>query len=102
MTLPGTPAAAPLSAPARWLRIFLPFAFGYYLSYLLRTVNAVISPVLTAELNLSAAHLGLLSSTYFLSFALAQLPLGIALDRYGPRRVEAALMLPAASSAVTL
>jgi predicted MFS family arabinose efflux permease len=84
-------------SPALWLRVFLPFACGYYLSYLLRTVNAVISPVLTAELQLSAAHLGLLSSTYFLTFALAQLPLGIALDRYGPRRVEAALMLVTAA-----
>ena len=35
--------------PSRWGRIFLPFALGYYLSYLLRTVNAVISPALTAS-----------------------------------------------------
>lgn len=92
MTAPAAPAPATL-----WLRVFLPFAFGYYLSYLLRTVNAVISPVLTSELHLSAAHLGLLSSTYFLTFGLAQIPLGIALDRYGPRRVEAVLMLVTAA-----
>ena len=79
--------------PSRWVRIFLPFALGYYLSYLLRTVNAVISPALTAELNLSAANLGLLTSTYFLAFGLAQIPVGIALDRFGPRRVEALLLL---------
>jgi predicted MFS family arabinose efflux permease len=91
-----TPSSSPASS-ALWLRVFLPFACGYYLSYLLRTVNAVISPVLTSELQLSAAHLGLLTSAYFLSFALAQLPLGIALDRYGPRRVEAALMLVTAA-----
>lgn len=87
-------------APARaiiWQRVFLPFACGYYLSYLLRTVNAVISPELTAALHLSAADLGLLTSTYFLTFAVAQIPLGIALDRYGPRRVEAALMLVTAA-----
>lgn len=74
-------------------RIFLPFALGYYLSYLLRTVNAVISPDLTRELGLSAADLGLLTSMYFFAFGLAQIPVGIALDRYGPRRVEAALLL---------
>ncbi|MDD2988063.1 MAG: MFS transporter [Zoogloea sp.] len=74
-------------------RIFLPFALGYYLSYLLRTVNAVISPDLTRELALTAADLGLLTSTYFFAFGLAQIPVGIALDRYGPRRVEAALLL---------
>lgn len=74
-------------------RVFLPFALGYYLSYLLRTVNAVISPDLTGELGLSAADLGLLTSTYFFAFGLAQIPVGIALDRFGPRRVEAALLL---------
>lgn len=76
-----------------WLRIFLPFALGYYLSYLLRTVNAVISPALTEALGLTAASLGLLTSTYFLAFGLAQIPVGMALDRFGPRRVEAALLL---------
>ncbi|MDX1656022.1 MAG: MFS transporter, partial [Candidatus Competibacteraceae bacterium] len=36
----------------------------------------------------------------FLSFALFQLPLGILLDRYGPRRVEAGLLLFAALGAL--
>ncbi|MCV2215895.1 MFS transporter [Thauera sp. Sel9] len=81
------------AAPGAWSRIFLPFALGYYLSYLLRTVNAVISPALTGELELSAAQLGLLTSMYFFAFGLAQIPVGIALDRYGPRRVESALLL---------
>lgn len=75
-----------------WARLVLPFAVGYYLSYLLRTVNAVISPDLTRELGLSAADLGLLTGAYFFAFAAAQIPVGIALDRYGPRRVEAALL----------
>ena len=87
---------SPSSAPSPAFlagRIFLPFALGYYLSYLLRTVNAVISPDLTGELGLSAADLGLLTSTYFFAFGLAQIPVGIALDRFGPRRVEAGLLL---------
>lgn len=82
--------------PSTWVIIFLPFALGYYLSYLLRTVNAVISPDLTRDLNLSAADLGLLTSAYFLTFGAAQIPLGIALDRYGPKRVLACLLLLAA------
>lgn len=86
--------------PGARVRIFLPFALGYYLSYLLRTVNAVISPALTQELGLSAASLGLLTSTYFLAFGLAQIPVGIALDRYGPRRVEALLLLLTAAGAL--
>lgn len=80
-----------------WLRLFLPFAVGYYLSYLLRNANAVIAPELTAELHLNASDLGLLTSVYFLAFAAFQLPLGLLLDRYGPRRVEATLLLFAAA-----
>lgn len=79
--------------------IFLPFAIGYYLSYLLRTVNAVVSPSLTEDLALDPAALGLLTSTYFLAFGLAQIPVGIALDRFGPRRVEAALLVLASLGA---
>lgn len=79
------------------LRLFFPFAAGYFLSYLLRNVNAVIAPELTRELGVSAADLGLLTSAYLLAFSAFQLPLGILLDRYGPRRVEAALLLIAAA-----
>lgn len=80
-----------------WLRVFLPFAAGYYLSYLLRTVNAVIAPELARELALSAADLGLLTSAYLLTFAAFQIPLGLLLDRHGPRKVEAGLLLVAAA-----
>ncbi|MBL4693168.1 MAG: MFS transporter [Magnetovibrio sp.] len=81
------------------LKVFLPFAFGYFLSYLFRVVNAVIAPDLTADLGLGAGTLGLLTAAYFLTFAAFQLPLGILLDRYGPRRVEAVLLIFAAIGA---
>lgn len=81
------------------LRLFLPFAAGYLLSYLFRTSNAVVGPVLAEELALADRALGLLTATYFLAFGAAQLPLGMLLDRYGPRRVEAALLLVAALGA---
>ncbi|HET8725488.1 MAG TPA: MFS transporter [Anaeromyxobacteraceae bacterium] len=80
-----------------WPRIFLPYAAGYFLSYLLRNANAVIAPELSRDLGLSAAGLGLLTSAYLLGFGAFQLPLGILLDRYGPRRVEASLLLVAAA-----
>ncbi|MCB1904400.1 MAG: MFS transporter, partial [Gammaproteobacteria bacterium] len=67
------------------LRILLPFAAGYFLSYLFRTINAVLSPDLVRELNLAADDLGLLTAAYFITFGVAQLPLGLLLDRYGPR-----------------
>ncbi|MBE0620784.1 MAG: MFS transporter [Burkholderiales bacterium] len=81
------------------LKVFLPFAGGYFLSYLYRTVNAIISPDLVREFSLGPDDLGLLTSSYFLAFALFQLPLGILLDRYGPRRVNASLLMIAASGA---
>jgi MFS family permease len=82
-----------------WWRVFLPFAAGYYLSYLLRNVNAVIAPELSRDLAISATDLGLLTSAYLLAFGAVQLPLGLLLDRYGPRRVEASLLLLAATGA---
>ena len=81
------------SALNPWQRIFAPFAVGYFLSYLLRNTNAVSSPELTDDLGLKAADLGLLTSAYLLAFGAFQLPLGILLDRYGARRVEATLLL---------
>lgn len=90
---------SPSLTTGRLLRLFLPFAAGYFLSYLYRTVNAVIGPILAGELALPDHALGLLTSTYFLAFGAAQLPLGILLDRYGPRRVEAGLLLVAGAGA---
>ena len=81
-------------------KLFLPFAGAYFLSYFFRSANAVIGPELVRELGLSAGDLGLLTSTYLLSFCLAQLPLGMLLDRFGARRVESALLLFAATGAL--
>jgi len=80
-------------------RVFIPFAFGYFLSYLFRVVNAVIAPDLVADLDLSADILGVLTASYFLTFAAFQIPLGVLLDKYGPRQVEAALLIFAAGGA---
>lgn len=84
---------------ASLLRVFFPFAAGYFLSYLYRTVNAVLAPQLLVDLGLSPSSLGLLTATYFIAFASFQLPLGVLLDRYGPRRIEALLLLIAALGA---
>ena len=64
--------------------VFAPFAAGYYLSYFYRYINAVIAKDLVRDFGLAPADLGLLTSAYFLSFALFQVPLGVLLDRYGP------------------
>jgi len=80
--------------------VLLPFAAGYYLSYLFRTINALIAADLTADLSLSAADLGLLTSVYFLVFAAAQIPFGILLDRHGPRTLMAGLLLLASAGSL--
>jgi MFS family permease len=81
------------------MRVVIVFAAAYFLSYAFRAINAVIAPALTADLQLSNADLGLLSSAYFVGFACLQLPLGVWLDKYGPRRTESALLVFAALGA---
>ena len=77
----------------------LPFLAGYYLSYVFRAVNAVLGPTLAAEFGLSATELGFLTGVYFFSFGLFQVPLGVLLDRFGPRRVNGTLLILAAAGA---
>ena len=74
------------------VKVFLAFAFAYFFSALLRAVTATLAPVFSAELGLSAADLGLLAGAYFFGFAALQLPLGRALDRFGPRRTLLVLL----------
>jgi len=78
------------------LRVVLPFLAGYYLSYVFRAVNAVLGPTLAREFGLSATQLGFLTGVYFFSFGLFQIPLGLLLDRFGPRRVNGVLLVLAA------
>jgi MFS family permease len=82
------------------LSVFCPFAVGYFLSFCYRNVNAVISKDLVTEFALSPAELGFLTSMYLFAFAAFQLPLGVLLDRYGPRRMVAALLCGATAGAV--
>ena len=65
------------------ITVFFVFAFGYFLSCLLRAITATLSPILTSDFNLLAADLGLLAGGYFLGFACMQIPLGYLLDKHG-------------------
>jgi MFS family permease len=80
------------SPPPAFIPVFSAFAAGYFLSYAYRTVNAVISPELSRDLALADASLGFLTSAYFLAFGAMQIPVGMLLDRFGPRRVEPVLL----------
>ncbi len=92
--------AAPAIPFGILIAALLPFSFGYFLSQLLRAVNAVVAPNLQTDIGLTASELGLLTGAYLAAFACFQLPLGILLDRYGPRRVQFALLLVAAMGAM--
>lgn len=81
------------------VRIFAVFALAYFLSYSFRSIGAIIAPDLAQELHLNPRELGLLASVYFLTFFLAQPVIGISMDRYGPARVNAALIAIAALGA---
>jgi len=78
------------------MRVFVVFALGYFVSYLFRDVNVGLAPVLTRDLGFSATDIGMVTSLYFLGFAGAQIPGGILLDYFGPRRATACIMLVAA------
>lgn len=79
--------------------VLLPFAAGFYLAYLFRTINAVIAEQLARDLGLELHATRAADMAYFLSMAAAQLPVGVLLDRHGPRRVQSACFVVAATGA---
>ncbi len=104
MTTTTSSALSSVPAPteqahARW-RVLAVFSLGFLVSYVFRGVNLGFAPHLTRELGLNAGDLGLLTSFYFLGFACAQLPAGILLDRFGPRRTEATMLLVAVAGSL--
>lgn len=82
------------------MRLFIPFGLGYFISVLLGSANAIMSPVLIETFLLSPADLGFMTSVYLISFGLAQFPLGVLLDRYGARKTLAPFMLFAVAGAL--
>ena len=83
----------PILQKSKAITIFLVFAFGYFISTLLRAINATISPELVLDFDLTAGQLGLLSGGYFLGFASVQIPLGYLLDSKGPRKIVSYFLL---------
>ena len=81
--------------------IFCVFALGFFISNLLRSITATLTPVLTTEFDLTAGNLGLLAGGYFLGFSLMQIPAGFLLDKYGPKKIVAYLLLIALISTIS-
>ncbi|HEX8168413.1 MAG TPA: MFS transporter [Beijerinckiaceae bacterium] len=72
---------------------------AYVLSQFYRSFLAIVAPDLTRELGLGPAELGSLSGMWFATFAVAQFPVGWALDTFGARRTIAGAMLGAVAGA---
>ena len=73
--------------------IFLVFAFAFFISNLLRSIIATLSPILTSEFDLTAGNLGLLAGGYFLGFSFMQIPLGFLLDKHGPKKIVSSFLI---------
>ena len=90
-----------ISKANKSILIFCVFAFGFFISNLLRSITATLTPVLSSEFDLTAGNLGLLAGGYFLGFSLMQIPAGLLLDKYGPKKVVAYLLLIALISTIS-
>lgn len=84
-----------MSSPATFLRLTLPLAGINVLNQASRVLLATIGPALALEFGLTATELGLLAATFFAAYAMAQLPVGLAMDLFGVRRVQTLLALVA-------
>ncbi len=74
----------------RW-KIFSVLSFLYVMALFFRVSMAVVARDISADFNLTATRLGTLSSVFFIVYALAQIPLGILLDRFGGRIIVSVL-----------
>ncbi|MEE8444715.1 MAG: MFS transporter, partial [Alphaproteobacteria bacterium] len=82
------------------LSLIIALCVGYVASQFYRTANAVIAPDLMRELSISPESMGAVTGAFFLAFAFMQIPVGILLDRFGPRRVMSGLLLLAVAGSL--
>ena len=97
----ATPPAAPRAtsrtgtaaeASAGFVLPVLALALGHMLSNALRTLPAIAADRIQLDLGLTAEGLSSLTGSYNIAFALGQIPVGVALDRFGVRPVSLALL----------
>lgn len=75
---------------------------AYVLSQFFRAFLAVLSGVLNQDIGATPDDLAFASGLWFLTFAAMQLPVGLALDKIGPRRTAAVLLLAGGSGGAIL
>jgi len=83
-----------ISIPRCWI-IFFATCTLFLFSQFYKTCIAVITPQLMADLSLDAKGISFMSAAFFYTFSLAQIPMGIYLDRIGPRATMTVLSLTA-------
>ncbi len=97
------PEESPSTTPDATTRRGITFlTFAFILSQFYRSCLAVIAPELQHDFQLSPAGYGALSSCFFLAFAVAQIPVGLAFDRFGVGRPTAWLLGVGAVSGIAL
>lgn len=74
-------------------KIIATLSFVYVASNFFRSSTAVIAPNIMDDLALSHEQLGIVGGIFFIAFALFQVPVGIFLDRYGPKKTICGMML---------
>ena len=84
----------------RRMVIFTPFLLYPSIDFIFRITNGIIAPELSIEFALNAAEIGFVSSIFFIAFGLVQLPLGVALDRFGPRNTSVCILTVAVIGAL--
>ena len=82
------------------LRVVASLSAAYFISQFFRSANAVIAPELMRDLGLAPRALGLVTGAFFLAFGAFQIPVGVLLDRFGPRRVVPAMFSFAVAGAL--
>lgn len=90
--------ARSVSRPA-WL-VLSALISAFALSQAFRTMPAITAARISADFGLSSQGVGLFAGTFHLSFALMQIPVGVALDRYGPGRTVTVLFAAALAGSV--
>jgi len=73
---------------------------GFAYAFVQRVAPSVMTGELMRDLGVGAAALGTLSAMYFYSYAVIQLPVGMLLDRFGPRKLLSAAMLVCAGASL--
>ncbi|WP_447875822.1 MFS transporter [Serratia fonticola] len=70
-----------------WIKTVVIFFLGWVVIYAGRSVLSPIMPQIQTEFGLSKSHLGLISSLFFLTYTILQVPAGLLGDRLGRKRI---------------